>query len=92
MEKIKLIDSDLALSPRDEKEAVGQFTRGHTKSGLNTPFLVETRQKAKGKRQEKEKTSSKKGVIKADLVSDPKRHKIRGCRGRSCACPTYTEI
>jgi hypothetical protein len=30
---------------------------------------VETRQKAKGKRQEKEKTSSKKGVIKADLVS-----------------------
>jgi hypothetical protein len=41
---------------------------GNTKSGLNTPFLVETRQKAKGKRQEKEKTSSKKGVIKADLV------------------------
>jgi hypothetical protein len=41
----------------------------HTKSGLNTPFLVETRQKAKGKRQKKEKTSSKKGVIKAGLVS-----------------------
>ncbi len=35
---------------------------------LNTPFLVETRQKAKGKRQKKEKTSSKKGVIKADLM------------------------
>jgi len=37
------------------------------KSRLNTPFLVETRQKAKDKRQKKEKTSSKKGVIKADL-------------------------
>jgi len=32
MEKRKLIDSDLALSPRDEKEAVGQFTRGQTLS------------------------------------------------------------
>jgi hypothetical protein len=40
----------------------------NTKSGLNTHCLVETRQKAKGKRQKKEKTSGKKGVIKADLV------------------------
>ena len=32
MEKRKLIDSDLAPSPRDEKEAVGQFTRGQTLS------------------------------------------------------------
>ncbi len=41
-----------------------------TKSGLNTPFLVGTRQKADGRRQmaEGKKTSAEKGVIKADLV------------------------
>jgi hypothetical protein len=39
-----------------------------TKSGLTTPFLVATRQKAKGSSKKKKKTSGKKGVIKADLV------------------------
>ncbi|HEY9604778.1 MAG TPA: hypothetical protein V6C85_24450 [Allocoleopsis sp.] len=34
------------------------------------PFLVEIRQRAEGKRQKKDKTSGKKGVIKADLVLD----------------------
>ncbi len=60
----------------------------HTKSGLTTPFLVETRQMVEGRlRREastvsaqpnraqsddgskEEKSSGKKGVIKADLVS-----------------------
>jgi hypothetical protein len=44
------------------------IARSDTKSGLTTPFLVETRQMADGRWQKKEKTSGKKGVIKADLV------------------------
>ncbi len=39
-----------------------------TKSGLTTPFLVGTRQRAEGRWEKKKKTSAEKGVIKADLV------------------------
>jgi hypothetical protein len=33
-----------------------------TKSGLTTPFLVETRQRAESRRQKKEKASGKRGL------------------------------